>query len=226
MRTVVLDTETTGLSPHDGHKIVEVGCIELVNAVPSGNTYHQYLDPKRDIPVEAFKVHGLSKEFLSAYPAFADIAEEFLAFVGNSNLIIHNAKFDISFINNELDTAKLNPISFSRVIDTLDIARKKFPGSPANLDALCKRFNIDNSDRKEHGALKDAHLLAQVYLELIGGRQANLSFSREKTSQKNPSLVVTQNSDVAPARYHAPSKEELENHEGFIATIKNPLWRR
>ena len=226
MRTVVLDTETTGLSPQDGHKIVEVGCIELVNAVPTGNIYHQYLDPKRDIPVEAFRVHGLSIEFLSEHPIFADIAEKFLAFVGDSNLIIHNAKFDISFINNELDNVKLKPISFSRAIDTIELARKKFPGSPVNLDALCKRFNIDNSERGEHGALKDARLLAQVYLELIGGRQADLSFTIDQGSLKVPSLVTKQSSDITPVRHHAPSNEELENHECFIATIKNPVWRQ
>ncbi|MEK9725249.1 MAG: DNA polymerase III subunit epsilon, partial [Rhodospirillaceae bacterium] len=177
MREIVLDTETTGLDPKSGHRIVEIGCIEIVNQVPTGETFHQYVNPERDMPDGAFQVHGLSEEFLSDKPVFAKIAADFLAFVGDSNLVIHNAAFDMGFINAELEATGREPLAMERAIDTVSMARRKFPGAPASLDALCKRFQIDNSNRQLHGALLDAGLLAEVYLELIGGRQRGLGLA-------------------------------------------------
>ena len=179
MREVVLDTETTGLDPLSGHRIVEIGCIELVNHLATGESYHQYINPERDMPIEAFNVHGLSEQFLSDYPVFADIADAFVDFVGDAPLIIHNATFDMGFINAELARLKRPSIPLAQAVDTVPMARKRFPGAGASLDALCKRFQIDISHRELHGALKDAQLLAEVYLELIGGRQPDLELAAE-----------------------------------------------
>lgn len=170
MREIVLDTETTGLDPHTGDRIVEIGAVELFNHVATGATFHEYLDPQRDMPAEAFAVHGLSTEFLRGKPKFADVAARFVAFVGDAKLVIHNAEFDMKFINAELDRIGAPAIPMSQAIDTLHIARRRFPGAQANLDALCRRFGIDNSGREKHGALLDSELLAEVYLELSGGR--------------------------------------------------------
>ncbi len=180
MREIVLDTETTGLSPKDGHKLVEIGCVELVNHVPTGSVYHQYINPERSMPEGAYKVHGLSEKFLRDFPVFKAVADNFLSFVKDSPLVIHNADFDMGFLNYELRSLGYNgPLKKNTVIDTLAMARKKFPGSPASLDALCKRFKVDNAKRVRHGALLDAEILADVYLELIGGRQVRL-FKKEK----------------------------------------------
>ncbi|MEL6792341.1 MAG: DNA polymerase III subunit epsilon [Pseudomonadota bacterium] len=175
MREIVMDTETTGLDPFDGHRIVEIGGIELMNHIPTGRIYHQYINPQRDMPTEAFEVHGLSAERLSREPVFAQIADAFIDFVGDAKLVIHNASFDMKFINAELKWLEKPEIPFDRAIDTLAIARKRFPGSPASLDALCRRFGVDNSSREKHGALLDSEILAEVYLELIGGRQPDLA---------------------------------------------------
>lgn len=174
MREIVLDTETTGIEPADGHRLVEIGCVELVNHVPTGRVWHQYINPQRDMPPEAFDVHGLSAQFLSDKPVFRAVAADFLAFLGEARLVIHNAAFDMKFLNAELGWAGLPQLALHRAIDTLAIARKRFPGSPASLDALCRRFGIDNSRREKHGALLDSEILAEVYLELIGGRQPDL----------------------------------------------------
>lgn len=175
MREIVLDTETTGLDPASGHRLVEIACVEIVNLVPSGQSYHSYIDPRRDVPVEAFRVHGLSAEFLAGKPLFENIYPDFLAFIGDSRLIIHNAEFDMKFINAELQRAGASPLSFDRVFDTLAFARKKHPGSSNSLDALCARYRIDNSKRTKHGALLDSEILAEVYVELMGGRQTTLT---------------------------------------------------
>jgi len=174
MREIVFDTETTGLDPYQGHRLVEIGCIELVNRFLTGRTFHRYLNPERDMPAEAFAIHGLSYDFLRSQPVFADIAVELLAFVGDAPLVAHNASFDLSFLNAELELAKRTAIPRDRLIDTLQLARRKYPGSSNRLDDLCSRFGIDNSRRAKHGALLDAELLAEVYLELIGARQAQL----------------------------------------------------
>jgi len=177
MREIVLDTETTGLDPYQGHRLVEIGCVELLNRIPSGATFHTYLNPQRDMPAEAFAVHGLSAEFLADKPLFAEIVADFLAFIGDAPLVIHNAAFDIGFINAELERAGQAPIGRERLVDTLLLARRKYPGGSNRLDDLCSRFGIDNSHRTKHGALLDAELLAEVYLELIEARQAQLGLA-------------------------------------------------
>ena len=174
MREIVLDTETTGLDPYQGHRMIEIGCIELLNRIPSGQTFHRYVNPQRDVPAEAFAIHGLSGDFLKDKPPFAEVADELIAFIADAPLVAHNASFDLNFINAELERAGKAVVSRDRVIDTLLLARRKHPGSPNRLDDLCARYGIDNSRRVKHGALLDAEILAEVYLELIGGRQAQL----------------------------------------------------
>jgi DNA polymerase III subunit epsilon len=221
MREIVLDTETTGLDPKSGHRVVEIGCVELINHVATSETFHKYINPERDMPEEAFRVHGLSQEFLKGYPVFSEIAVEFLTFIGDSPLVIHNADFDMGFLNAELAKVKLGTLDMSRAIDTVRMARKKFPGAPANLDALCKRFQIDNSNRELHGALLDARLLADVYLELTGGRQQGLELAGQKS--RNATLTPAE-SDIRPPRPHAPSAEEEAAHRAFLEKLDTPLW--
>ena len=221
MREVVLDTETTGLSPNAGDRIVEIGCVELVNHLPSGRIFHEYINPEREMPEQAQAIHGLSQKFLSDKSTFAGISEAFEDFIGNSVLIIHNADFDLGFLNAErarLDPA-LAPISAERTIDTVQMARRKFPGSQVNLDALCWRFQIDISDRTLHGALKDARLLSDVYLELIGGRQQGLALAAESTK-----TVEGVEQNQRPQRPHAPSPEEEAAHTKFLEKITQPIW--
>ena len=220
MREVVLDTETTGLDPRSGHRIVEIGCVELINHMATGKHFHKYLNPERDIPEQASVIHGLTEEFLSSQPVFADIAEEFEAFIGDSTLVIHNAKFDLGFINAEREKISQPPIAPDRAIDTVSLARRKFPGAQANLDALCRRFKIDNSDRSLHGALKDARLLAEVYLELIGGRQQNLGLSAEERK-----IVEAAEKNRRPPRPHAPTDAEQLAHAQFIEKLESPIWK-
>lgn len=183
MREIVLDTETTGLNPYDEtrHRIVEIGAVELFNQVPTGRTYHQYIQPERDMPKEAFEVHGIGEDFLADKPVFASIAQAFLDFVGDAQMVIHNAEFDMRFLNAELEWAGKPTLPMKQALDTLKIARRKFPGSPASLDALCRRFGIDNSAREKHGALLDSEILAEVYLELTGGKQPDFALSQVKT---------------------------------------------
>ena len=220
MREIVLDTETTGLDPGSGHRIVEIGCVELVNHMATGKHFHKYLNPERDMPEQASAIHGLTEEFLSDKPLFSGIAEEFLAFIDDSALVIHNAEFDLGFINAELKNIEQPPIASDRAIDTVSMARRKFPGAQANLDALCRRFKIDNSDRSLHGALKDARLLAEVYLELIGGRQQNLGLAAEKRMP-----VETAEKSRRPPRPHAPTDDELRAHAQFIEKLESPIWK-
>ena len=179
MREIVLDTETTGLDPLRGDRLVEIGCVEIFNRMPTGQSYHVYINPERDMPAEAFAVHGLSTEFLATKPLFTDVVDEFLTFIADAPLVIHNASFDISFINAELDRIKLSPITRDRLVDTLLLARRKHPGVSNRLDDLCSRYAIDNSRRTKHGALLDAELLAEVYIDLIGARQSQLILASE-----------------------------------------------
>ena len=217
MREIVLDTETTGLDPHDGHRIVEVACIELVHHVVTGRIFHRYVNPERDMPEDALAVHGLTTEFLARQPPFAAVLEELLEFVGGDPLVIHNAEFDLAFLNAELARLDRGPIT-SGFVDTLAIARRRFPGSPASLDALCRRFAIDLSGRVEHGAEIDCRLLAAVYLELLGGRQPGLEFAAPVNLAPDVARVAR-----AP-RPHAPSADELAAHLAMLKIITEPLW--
>lgn len=229
MREIVMDTETTGLSPNDGHRIVEIGCVELLNHVPTGKVYHQYINPQRDMPNEAFEVHGLSAERLSKEPLFADIADAFIAFIGDAKLVIHNASFDMKFLNAELKWANKPQLEWERAVDTLAIARRKFPGAQASLDALCRRFNIDNSARELHGALLDSEILADVYLELIGGRQPDLVGSSQ-TSGAGQSSGASGAWKPTPRPKPLPSRlteGAVQKHEAFVDSLGDaPVWRR
>lgn len=222
MREIALDTETTGLDPASGHRIVEIGCVEIVNGVPSGNNFQRYVNPEREMPSGAFEVHGLSDDFLSDKPLFADVATDFVDFIRDSRLIIHNAEFDLGFLNAEFARLGLAAIPIDRATDTVRMARRKYPGARASLDDLCRRFQIDNSDRTLHGALKDAMLLAQVYLELIGGRQPGLELAR----QSGPSAAEASAGTHRPPRPHAPAAEEEAAHGAFVAQLEDPVWRR
>ncbi len=227
MREIVLDTETTGFDPEAGDRIVEIGAVELWNHVPTGETYHQYINPQRDMPQDAFEVHGLSTEFLSDKPIFAEIGQAFLDFLGDAKLVIHNAAFDMKFLNAELALIDLPPIPWERAIDTLAIARQKFPGSPASLDALCRRFGIDNSARTLHGALLDSEILAEVYLELIGGRQPDFGLMVSAGGENGEA-----GGDWRPRPRPAPlpsrlTEAERAAHEAFVEALgEDALWRR
>jgi DNA polymerase-3 subunit epsilon len=221
IREIVLDTETTGLDPASGHRVVEIGCVELIDRLPTGNYYHTFINPMRDMPTEAYNVHGISEEFLKDKPTFRKIAQEFLDFISTSNLVIHNAAFDIKFLNHELALLGKKEIRMSRAIDTLLIARKKFPGRPANLDALCRRFKISLESRDKHGALIDSELLARVYLELMGGSQKKMSLEEDQglIMQEIKNIALSKRSFEIPAN-------DLEEHNDFIdKKIKNSLWK-
>lgn len=222
MREIALDTETTGLDPATGHRVVEIGCVEMWGRIPTGKTFHVYLNPERDMPEEAERVHGLSVEFLKDKPLFAEVVEEFLLFLGDAPLIIHNAGFDMKFINAELAALGIDAIPMERAVDTVRMARKKFPGAPASLDALCKRFNIDNSSRTLHGALLDAELLADVYLELMGGRQEAMALNA--ALEEEEAALAAASIGSFPKRDFPISEEEKAAHEAFLKAIKNPLW--
>ncbi len=219
MREIVLDTETTGLDPSEGHRLVEIACVELFNHIPTGAHFHKYVNPERDMPDEAFAVHGLSAEFLSEHPLFDAVVDEFLAFIGNDRLIIHNAEFDLKFLNAELKRCGKPKIACP-VEDTLLMARRRFPGAQASLDALCRRFEIDLSARSKHGALLDGELLAAVYLELLGGRQPDLALA---TAAAEAARTVVERV-LRPARPHGPTEAELEAHAAFMKKLKEPLW--
>lgn len=229
MREIVLDTETTGFEPETGDRIVEIGGVELLNHMPTGNTYHQYINPERAMPPEAFEVHGLGDEFLADKPVFASIAQAFLDFVGDAKLVIHNASFDMKFLNAELGWAGLAHLPWDQAIDTLMIARKKFPGAPASLDALCRRFAVDNSSRTLHGALLDSEILAEVYLELIGGRQPDLVLSAGSSSLSAggaDSEVWRPKPRPVPL---APriTEEETAAHTAFVEALGDgALWKK
>jgi len=227
VREIVLDTETTGLDPFTGDRIVEIGAVELYNHMPTGEVYHQYINPERDMPAGAFAVHGLSIEFLSDKPVFATVAKEFLDFIKDSRLIIHNAAFDMKFLNAELDWCSQPQIPMGQALDTLAIARKKYAGAQNSLDALCRRFGIDNSNRTLHGALLDSEILAEVYLELIGGRQPDFALKVVQNTGSN-----TPNGDYAPPQRPTPlpgriTDEESAAHLEFIKELGGEtLWKR
>lgn len=221
MREIVVDTETTGLDPADGHRIVEIAALELINHVPTGRVFHRYVNPQRAIPEEARRVHGLSDVFLAQHDTFEAVADGFLEFIAEDRLVIHNAGFDIAFINAEL--ALLGKPALSVPFqDTLSLARKRFPGSPASLDALCKRFAIDNSARDKHGARLDCELLASVYLELIGGRQPGLELVASRQAADGVSNVTLR--PMRAPRIFAATAAELERHRAFVAKLKAPIW--
>jgi DNA polymerase-3 subunit epsilon len=227
LREIILDTETTGLDAFDGDRIVEIGCVELVNSIATGRTWHCYLNPERDVPEQAFKVHGLSTDFLSDKPLFEERADAFLEFVEGSMLVIHNASFDFGFLNAELERASRPLLNWDRVIDTLALARRRHPGAPASLDALCRRYGIDLSERDLHGALLDCRLLASVYVELVGGHQARLEFATNGAQaailQARESAVRTRPAPLAPR----VSEAEHEAHSAFVATLgEDALWLR
>ncbi len=225
MREIVLDTETTGLDPLRGDRLVEIGCIELLNRIPSGQTFHRYLNPQRDVPAEAFAVHGLSAEFLSDKPLFADVVDDLLTFIGDAPLVIHNASFDVGFINAELDRLKMPPIPRDRLVDTLLLARRKHPGVSNRLDDLCSRYSIDNSHRTKHGALLDAELLAEVYVDLIGARQSSLILASDTRE-----IRVTGTTDMPRRQRLVPlaprlTDAERQAHRAFVATLGDkPIW--
>lgn len=226
MREIVLDTETTGLDPNDGHRLVELGCVELFNHMPTGREFHRYLNPERDMPPDAEAVHGLSAAFLADKPLFADEVDAFLEFLGDAPLVIHNASFDMKFLNAELKVVNRPLLPAERAIDTLTMARRKFPGAPASLDALCRRFGIDTSRRDKHGAIIDCQLLAAVYLELRGGRQPGLILAKGQTGDADggEAAVAVERPFRAP-RVHAASDEEKAIHRAFLEKkVKNALW--
>lgn len=230
MREVVFDTETTGLEPNDGHRIVELGAVELFNHVPTGRTFHSYVNPERDMPADALQVHGITSAFLRDQPVFGEIAEDFLAFLEfdrddnltPARLVAHNAAFDVAFLNMEFGRLGRSPLPPERIIDTLVLARQRFPGAPNSLDALCRRFNVDAAARTLHGALLDSHLLADVYLWLIGGRQPDLGLAAAAAPRR---VASAPSRTPRPARAHAPSPEELAAHAAFLEQIADPIWR-
>src|SRR5437763_9485116 len=221
MREIVVDTETTGLDPQTGHRIVEIACLELLHHVPTGRKFHRYVNPERDMPADAHAVHGLSEEFLSRQPLFAENVDELLEFIGSDRMVIHNAEFDLAFVNAELRRFG-GPMLVCPFVDTLSVARNRFPGSPASLDALCRRFSIDLSGRELHGAVLDCRLLADVYIELLGGRQPGLDFL---VGDRSTAIAVAQAArEVRPPRPHAPEPGELAAHHALLAMLKDPLW--
>ena len=229
MREIVFDTETTGLSPLNGDRLVEIGCIEIVNRVETGRTYHAYFHPDRDMPAEAERVHGLSITFLSDKPRFHESVEDLLEFIGDAPLVAHNAAFDFGFLNAEMERCGRPIVDLARMVDTLAIARTRHPGAKHSLDALCTRYGIDRSHRVKHGALLDAQLLAQLYVELTGGRQIGLGLADSAV----PIVAETIIADVVVAsasrpirapRPHAARGDELERHQAFVATLVNPVW--
>lgn len=224
IREIVFDTETTGFDPTTGDKLVEIGAVELINHVPTGKTYHQYINPEREVPEEVVKVHGLTTEYLKDFPIFADVAQAWIDFVGEDGILVaHNAPFDMKFINYELQRLGYEEYKWDRVVDTLEIAKNKFPGQRNNLDALCKRFNVDNSARTFHGALLDAQLLAEVYLELLGGAEPTMDLSAN--TQKKAEKIIELKKIYREPRKFVVSEEEINAHRAFLEkNIKNSLW--
>lgn len=229
-REIVLDTETTGMDPFTGDRIIEIGAVELVNLLPTGNTCQIYIHPEREVPQEAIAVHGITNEFLKDKPIFAETYMEFMDFIADdSKLVIHNAEFDMKFLNWELENVGHKPISWDRVVDTLKMARLKFPGSPANLDALCRRFSIDNTERTYHGALLDSELLAEVYLELLGGRQRGLSLDTNAAEGAHSSAAHNTSARERPYREPRPHKaiaEELAAHVEMVEKLQDAVWKK
>ena len=246
MREIALDTETTGINPRDGHRIIEIGCLELHHHLPTGNKLHIYINPEREIDEGAVRIHGITSDFLADKPVFADIADEFLDFIGDDPMVIHNAPFDMGFLNAELARLDRPVLPMDRSIDTLMMARKKFPGAQANLDALCRRFEIDNGHRDLHGALVDADLLASVYIELLGGKQPGLGLDsgtlvmaeQNKAAGRRSAdgniggaangdgQFAIDDTTIRPVRPHAPSADEQAAHDAFVDAMENSIWRQ
>lgn len=224
MREIVFDTETTGLSFSGGDRLVEIGCVELVNRVMTGRTFHAYINPQRAMPLEAFRIHGLSDVFLSDKPLFHDVVEDLLEFIGDSPMVAHNANFDFGFLNGELTRCGRPICAMERMVDTLVIARTRHPGAKHTLDALCSRYGIDLSARTLHGALLDAQLLAQVYVELTGGRQITMGLAVDAPIMRETPAEARTHVHVRPARHFAASESELERHAGFLKLLEEPLW--
>ena len=224
MREIVLDTETTGMDPGEGHRLVELGCVELENHVPTGKTFQAYFNPQRDVPADAARVHGLTTEFLKDKPLFTEKVGDFLDFIADSTLVIHNAEFDMKFLNAELKAAGFKALSMTRVIDTIPLARQKYPGQPASLDALCRRFKIDLEERKYHGALLDSQLLSEVYLELMGGRQHGLGLLSEAAIVGSIQLNAKIRRQKRKHREFKPTDAEAKAHEEFTSKLKGNLW--
>lgn len=228
MREIVFDTETTGLSPNDGHRLVEIGCVEIINRCETGRTFHAYIHPERSMPAEAEAVHGLSEKFLSDKPRFHEVVSELIEFLGDAPLVAHNANFDMAFLNWELKNCGFEPIDMGRMVDTLAIARTRHPGAKHSLDALCTRYGVDRSQRIKHGALLDAELLTQVYVELCGGRQIGLMLAEEAAAESEAGLTLVSISTTPriarPPRPHAASEAELARHAAFIQKLVDPLW--
>lgn len=224
MREIVFDTETTGFDPFNGDRVVEIGCVVVDDYIPTGEVYHAYINPERDMPTAAEQVHGLTEDFLRDKPTFSEIVSDFRDFCGDMNLVAHNAEFDMKFINWEMENLGFSPYPASRAVDTLAIARRKFAGANNTLDALCKRFSIDNSNRVKHGALLDAELLAEVYLELMGGRQTGLSLVAQGLETKQATGTKVSEIIYREPRAHHPSDEELIRHKAFLKEIENSLW--
>ena len=226
MREIILDTETTGLDPFDGHRIVEIGCVELINSIPTGRVWHCHVNPEREVPSSAFEVHGLSYEFLRDKPRFGDLADDMLAFIEGAMLVMHNAAFDLGFLNAEFDRLARPPLRWDRVVDTLALARRRHPGAPCSLDALCRRYGIDLSERELHGALLDCRLLASVYVELVGGHQARLDFAvngGQAALQTSEEAVCLRPRPLAPRVTAA----EIEAHRAFVGSLgAEALWLR
>lgn len=226
MREIVLDTETTGLDARGGDRIIDIACIELLNHLPTGRVWQKYLNPEREVSVAALDIHGITDSFLKDKPVFAELVAEFLEFIGDAQLIAHNAEFDIGFLNVELERLGFPKLGATRSLCTVQLARRKFPGAPASLDALCKRYNIDNSARTKHGALLDAELLCEVYLELVGGRQAGLELTGDMVGAIVTTVAPAPDAPVHPKRPHAPSAGELAAHAALLDQLGDPIWRR
>lgn len=233
LREIIFDTETTGLKANDGDRVIEIGAVELINRYPSGKTFHVFINPEgKEVHPEALKVHGISNEYLSDKPKFAEVVEDFLAFFSTGSLIAHNASFDTGFLNAELKRLGMPPIDNERVVDTLEIARRKHPMGPNSLDALCSRYSIDNSKREKHGALLDSEILAEVYIELLGGRQASFSLEHEDTSAKDPGATLNADGSIKLMQRPKPlasplSNEDLARHRAFVETLgENSIWKK
>ena len=228
MREIVLDTETTGLDIKEGHRLIEIGACEMVNHVITNKTFHVYINPQREIDIDAVNIHGISNDDLTDKPKFSEICDKFLEFIGNSTLVIHNADFDVSFINNELNLCGKNFEIKNPIIDTLKLAKKKFPGSLVNLDSLCKRFDINLNSRKFHGALIDAVLLSDVYVELIGGKQTSLTFDDKQVvgSSDKTASFSSEKVELIKDRNFVVTESELEKHKKFIETIDDTIWKK
>ena len=224
MREIVFDTETTGIDPNTGDRMVEIGCIEVLGRMPTGRTFHAYFNPDRDMPIEAERVHGLTATFLAAKPRFRETVHELLDFIEDSPLVAHNAQFDFGFLNHELGLCELPSVCTTRMVDTLALARRRHPGAKHSLDALCSRYGIDRSHRVLHGALLDAELLAQVYVELTGGRQIGLDLAAENAAKPAALQVRPRQGEFRQPRPHAATVEELSRHKAFVQSLDSPLW--